>query len=265
VPRRLEISEPVTFSGTTVVGIPGENGKEGPLAGVEVCVEDATGKAITAIPCAVTNAKGEYSFADLDPHQQLIMTFKKAGYGEQIIAADIGTADASRAPVRLVAGGGTAADAGAADAGAADAGAADAGGPPTFGWDPSVVMDSSKGMLNTFAVAQASSADAGTAAPGFDFLEGVSFAIAPKSGVGPFYMDANEKYVAGATSSSGGYGAWFLNVTPGTVTVTATSATYTCTAVAGNGYGWAQADGSAKAPIVAGLNTQSIGFFCTKK
>jgi hypothetical protein len=67
------------------------------------------------------------------------------------------------------------------------------------------------------------------------------------------------------SAREGGYGAWFLNLTPGTYTVTATSATMTCSAIGGNGYGWAQTDGSSKAPVLKGTNTQSIGFYCAAK
>jgi Carboxypeptidase regulatory-like domain len=240
---------PVTFSGTVVVAVPGQLGKEQPLAGVSVCVIDATGAKDTSIPCVTTNAKGEYSIPALAPKQNLIVSFEKAGYGTQVIALDVGTADATRADLRM-----------AANA-SGDAGT-DAGAGQGFGWDPSVVQDPTKGFFNTFSVVSASQADAGTAAPGFDFAVGVSFAVTPKSGVGPFYVNADETWASGATSTAGGYGAWFLNLTPGTYTVTATSPTMTCSAIGGNGYGWAQADGSSKVPVLKGTNTQSIGFFC---
>ena len=175
--------------------------------------------------------------------------FSKAGYGTQVIAADIGTADAERTPMRL--------------ARIGSDGGADGGAPQVFGWDPALVIDSTKGSMNTFAVVSSASPDAGTAAPGFDFTTGVSFAITPDTGDGPYYVKPDESWAgASVTATVNGYGAWFMNLPAGTYTVRATHATLTCSAVAGNGYGWAQTDGSAKAPILAGINTQSIGFFC---
>lgn len=237
---------PVQFTGTTTAYVGGKNGAEAPLAGVTVCVVDATGKKSTTIPCATTNAKGEYSFTGLARKQTLIILFEKAGYATQIIAADIGTADANRSPLRL-------ALTAAADAGV-DAGAGFAS------WDPALVIDPAKGSLNAFAVQPG---PGNQAAPGYDFTTGVSFTITPAAGAGPYYIDPTENWVSGATKTVGGWGAWFQNLTPGTYTVKATSATLSCTAIPGNGFGWAQADGSAKAPVFKGMNTQSIGFLCT--
>lgn len=247
-----EAGAPVTLSGTVVVAVPGQLGKEQPLAGVSVCVIDATGAKDKSIPCVTSDAQGKYSMPALAEKQTLIVSFEKAGYSLQVIALDVGTADIARSDLRM------------APIVSGDAGT-DAGPVPSFGWDPSLVVDATKGSFNTFAVQSAPKADAGTAAPGFDFASGVSFAVAPKSGVGPFYVNADETWASGATSTVGGYGAWFMNLAPGTYTVTATSATMTCNAIAGNGYGWGQTDGSAKAPVLKGTNTQSIGFFCAAK
>ena len=121
-------------------------------------------------------------------------------------------------------------------------------------------LDPAKGFFNAFAVHAAASADAGNAAPGFDFTTGVSFVITPKDGTGPYYVNPDETYASGKTATTGGWGAWFLNLSPGKYTVTATSATMTCTAVPA--FSWAQKDGSAQIEIWKGLLTQSVGFFC---
>jgi len=122
-------------------------------------------------------------------------------------------------------------------------------------------MNPSNGSVNAFAV-QAARLDGGTQGTGVDFTTGVSFTITPTKGDGPFYVNLDESFASGATSTTGGYGGWFLNLPPGTYTIKATHPTMKCSAVAGNGYGWPQADGTLKAPIIAGLNTQAVGFFC---
>jgi len=237
----------VSFSGTVVAGVPGTIGKEAGIAGISVCVVDATGAKVTSIPCVTTDSKGAYTIPSLTPHQQFIVEYSKAGYGTQIVAVDVLTANISRIPLRLVRVGG-------------DAGA-DGGGAANFGWDPSVVMDPKNGSVNAFAV-QAATVDGGTQGTGVDYTTGVSFTITPQKGDGPFYVNLDESFASGATSTTGGYGGWFLNLPPGTYTIKATHPTLKCSAVAGNGYGWAQPDGTLKAPIIAGFNTQAVGFFC---
>jgi hypothetical protein len=54
-----------------------------------------------------------------------------------------------------------------------------------------------------------------------------------------------------------------LNLDPGEVVITATHATLDCNAVAGNGYGWPEPDGTLRAPILKGILTQAVVFFCT--
>jgi hypothetical protein len=112
------------------------------------------------------------------------------------------------------------------------------------------------------AITSSGSPDAGTAVPGFDFAVGVSFTISPKGGDGPFYVATDETWASGATSTVGGYGAWFLNLTPGTNTGKAASPTMTCQGVSGNGYGWANKDGTSSFPILTDVTTQSILFYC---
>lgn len=240
----------VTYSGTVVAAVVGSLGNESPLAGVSVCVVDSKGAKVASIPCVTTDSKGAYSMPNLAPNQQIIVEYSKAGYTTQVAAVDVGSVDIKRIQFRLaklVADGG-----------------ADGGQPTNFGWDPSVVRDPKNGTVNVFAV-QAAKADGGTNGLGVDYTTGVSFAITPKTGDGPFYLDAKEAWVSGATATSGGYGAWFLNLPPGTYTLSATSATLSCAPIPGNGYGWPQKDGTTKAPIIAGLNTQAVGFFCSPK
>ncbi|HEX3597191.1 MAG TPA: hypothetical protein VHU80_18915 [Polyangiaceae bacterium] len=128
-----------------------------------------------------------------------------------------------------------------------------------------MTLDPANGLVNIVAIQSAASADAGTAAPGFDFTTGVSFAVTPKSGVGPFYVTPEETFAPTAKATVGGYGAWFLNLAPGTYEATATASSMTCSGVPGSGYGWPGDAGVSKFPILADFDTQTVLFFCAPK
>ena len=240
----------VKVAGTVVVAIPGKNGHEDPLPGASVCVTDKTGDKITSIPCVTTGASGAFEFS-LVSGTRVVIEFQKAGYGSQLIAVDVGTADIARGDVRL------------SPPVSGDAG--DAGNGPTYGWDPSVVLDPAKGLVNVIAVQPSGSPDAGAAAPGLDFTTGLTLSVSPKSGVGPYYVAPDETWASTATKTAGGYGAWFLNLTPGDYKASASSPDLDCVPIGSNGYGWPNTDGTSGFPIIAGFNTQSIGFYCVPK
>jgi len=235
----------VTLSGTVVEASAGNLGSETPLAGAEVCVVDANQNKDASIPCVTSNSAGEYALAGLTPSTHVIATFEKTGYNTQAIAIDVAGSSASRAALRMPLTSQSETD---------------------FGADPTVTQDTTtKGLVNVVAVMPAANPDAGTnpAAPAVDFATGVSFSISPAGGDGPFYIDASEHFVSGATATAGGWGAWFLNLNPGEVVITATHPTLDCNAVAGNGYGWPEPDGTLRVPVLKGILTQSVVFFCT--
>jgi len=241
---------PPTLSGTTVEAVRGELTREPMLAGVEACVVDATGAKKATIPCSTTNASGVWSLPNLAANQQLLVLFSKAGYNQTIIVVDLGTANITDRVVRmgkLMNDGGT-----------------DGGTVQNFGWDPSVTLDTSKGTLNAAAVQASASPDAGSYVPGLDWTTGVSFTITPAGGNGPYYVNPDETWASAATSTVNGWGAWFLNLPPGSYTVKATHPTLSCNASAG-AFGWPQTDGTSKAPVLAGIHTQTIAFFCTPR
>ena len=243
---------PVQVSGTVSISVVGVLQHETLLPGVSVCVIDSSGQESGSQPCATTDSKGAWSFV-FAPKQELILGFHKDGYDHQLIAVDVGTADIQvTTPTRL--------------APIVDVdGGPDGGTSATYGWDPSVKLAPSKGSVNLVAVQSAASADAGTAAPGFDFTTGVSFEVTPKSGVGPYYVTPDETWDQSAKATVGGYGAWYLNLDPGTYQATASSSSATCVSVFGNAYGWTGDNGATKFPIIAGWNTQTILFYCTPK
>ena len=239
---------PPSLSGTTVDGVRGQLTGEPVLSGVEACVVDATGTKNTSIPCSTTNPAGEWSFPNLAPNQDMVVLFSKAGYNRTIIAVDLGTASITGRVVRM----GRLQNDGGSDGGAVE----------NFGWDPAVTLDTAtKGTLNAAAVQASASPDAGSYVPGLDWTTGVSFTISPAGGNGPYYVNPNETWASSATSTVNGWGAWFLNLTPGTYTVTATHPTLRCNA-SGGAFGWSQTDGTSKAPVIAGIHTQTIAFFC---
>jgi hypothetical protein len=247
-----EEPQPVHFSGTTSISVVGVLHDETALPGVSVCVIDSSGSKSSSQPCVVTDDKGAWSFV-FAPKQQLILGFEKAGYDKQLIVVDVGTADVqATTPVRL------------APFVQVDGGP-DGGAIVSYGWDPSIKLDASKGSVNLVAVQSAATADAGTAAPGFDFTTGVSFTLTPKGGDGPFFVTPGETWDESAKATVGGYGAWYLNLIPGTYQATASSDSATCVSVFSSIFGWQGDNGATKFPIIAGWNTQTILFYCTPK
>jgi hypothetical protein len=223
-------------------------GLEDGLAGAEVCVVDEDLEPVDATDlCATTDADGMFTLEGLTPGERILLRYEKDGYVGGLSAVTLGTADMTPgAQFRMA-------------PNPADGGVFQ---PP--GWDPAVTADmTTKGSFNAVAV-QAVPSDGGSGATGtgFDWASGVTFSITPSGGDGPFYVDADELFVSGATSTSGGWGAWFINLTPGTFTVSASHATLTCNSV-GNVWGWMNTDGTADVPVYAGLNTQSIVFLCS--
>jgi hypothetical protein len=241
---------PPSLSGTTVEAVRGELTREPVLAGVEACVVDANGTKNAAIPCSTTNAAGEWSLPNLTPNQDLVVLFSKAGFAQTVIAVDLAAANITGRVVRM--------------GHLLNDGGADGGTVQNFGWDPAVTLDTTKGTLNAAAVQASASPDAGSYLPGLDWTTGVSFTITPAGGNGPYYVNPDETWASSATSTVNAWGAWFLNLTPGMYTVKATHPTLSCNA-SGGAFGWAQTDGTSKAPVIAGIHTQSIAFFCTAR
>ena len=77
--------------------------------------------------------------------------------------------------------------------------------------------------------------------------------------------DADEAFRPGATASGeGGYGGWFLNLTPGEHVLTFSHPTLNCVPIAGAAFGWPEGDHSVRTPILAGINVQAVGVFCSE-
>ncbi|HEX4336387.1 MAG TPA: hypothetical protein VH062_10775 [Polyangiaceae bacterium] len=247
-----EEPQPVKFSGTASISVVGVLKDETPLPGVSVCVVDASGVKDASIPCVATDDKGAWSF-EFTPKQQLLLGFEKAGYYKAVLVLDVGTADVQvTTPTRLAAYHDT-------------DGGPDGGVLESFGWNPSVTLDRTKGTVNLVAVQPAAAPDAGTASPGFDFTTSVTFTFTAKTGSGPYFVTPGETWDSTAKATVGGYGAWFVNVDPGVYQATATSTSATCVSVTGSAYGWAGDNGATKFPIIADTNTQTILFYCTPK
>jgi len=235
----------VNFSAKTVEFVPGAITHESPLAGVEACIVSTAGARDLSIPCATSDANGEFTLTGLAPGNFLI-SCEKAQYERVITAVSMGTIDigvdiSGIRMVPLLADGGT----------------------PVLAWDPSVQQDPTKGSLSVFAMSFFAAPDAGRASPFLHFTFGVTFAITPTGGHdGPYYADRNESWVSGATTTAGGPGASFLTLDPGEYTITATHGTMTCRSTSGGRFGWWQDDGTSKAGVVAGAATVGIGFNC---
>src|SRR4051812_12875980 len=90
----------VKVTGTAVVAIPGKYGNEEPLPGTSVCVTGKAGDKIISISCVTTGATGTFEFS-LASGTQVVIELQKVGYGPQLIAVDVGTAEIARGDVRL--------------------------------------------------------------------------------------------------------------------------------------------------------------------
>jgi hypothetical protein len=210
-------------------------------------VVDADGADDTDYECDTTGADGMFSIGPLEPNQQIIVAFRKDGYQTQIKAVDVGAAAITLGtPFRMAATG-------------------DAGTTVSFGWDPAVTIDPAKGSLNFFAVMLHEGDGGGNVGiAGIDWAPEVTVTIAPDDGEGPFYIDSDEEYRPGATATGeGGYGGWFMNLTPGEYVLTFSHPTLDCAPLAGNAFGWPEGDHSVTVPVIAGMNTQSSGVLCS--
>lgn len=237
-------SRTVSFSTKAVSFVPGSVTQEPPLPGVVTCVVDNTGASDPSIPCVTSDANGEFTLTGLATNTPILLSSEKEQYQPVITAVRMGPIDMGIDPagIRMIP---LLAD----------------GGAPVLGWDPSVQRDPAKGSLTAFAISLIQTPEAGIAAPQNYFTNGVTFTITPAGGHdGPYYVRVDESWASGATSTVGGYGAWFLNLDPGEYAITATHPTLPCVPI--NRYGWPQTDGTAKAVVVAGLMTASIGFAC---
>jgi hypothetical protein len=218
---------------------------EPPLAGVEVCIVTEDGTVDTDYECVTTDAQGAFDLGPLPANTELIVAFSMGGYLTQIKPLDVAEASITLPiPFRMAANG-------------------DGGLPSNFGWDPAVVIDMANGTVNFFAVTSHIGDGGGSAAPGFDWVEGVSVTITP-AGEGPFYIDGDERYDATLDATgNGGYGGWFMNLAPGEHVLTFSHPTLNCAPIGGNAFGWPEGPNSVRAPVVAGMNTQAVGVFCT--
>lgn len=240
----------LSFSGGVVEGTAGmlfEN--EPPLEGVEVCIVNASGMTDTAYECSTTDATGAFSISGLPPNTELIASFIKDGYVSQVKPLDLGTASIML-PTDFRMG----------------SLLADGGAPRSFGMDPSVALEAGMGTVNFFGiqphVGDASPPDVPT---GVDWVDGLSVTISPAGGDGPFYLDANEVYRPGATSTGeGGYGGWFINLAPGEYVLSFSHPTMSCAPLPGAAFGWPEGANSVRTPILADMNTQAVGVLCTQ-
>jgi hypothetical protein len=230
-----------------VVEYAADVGGEASLEGVEICAVDDPSE--TTDHCTMTDANGIFTLEGLTPGARTLLRYTKDGYYGGLSAVLVGEADMT--PPRDVAGYRLVSL------------SADGGPPALEGMAPDISVDLGLGSV-TAVVIRSTPADAGSGALGaFDWVQGASLAMTPASGNGPWYNDAAEGYVDGATETSGGWGAFFVNLPNGTYTLSIDHPSLNCNPI-GSVYGWPAADGTVEVPVFEGWNTQAVGFICVE-
>lgn len=196
----------------------------GPVEGMKVCVlEDESN------PCAMTDADGRFTIAGLPAMSDVTLSFEKQGYLPTLLPVETGSTDMDGS----VAGSLTI---------------------PGATLDPSsvpVAVDSSKGIVATFAVTTS-----GTGAIG------ARPTLTPESGNGPYFVTAQNVLDVSADSFVDKTAIYF-NVAPGTYEVAFDEPQHDCApATIPFGFGFAAGPSSVKVPVIAGYET-ICGVLCT--
>jgi hypothetical protein len=226
---------------------------QGPLAGVDVCIVDKTGKNDATVPCTTTDSQGAFELRGLPRNSELIARFSKPGYDPVVNALD-----AKEADLRLFAEFIGMDDAYTKRKTFARREAPDGSSAPTPPMDPN------GGALVLFAI-QPAATPPGTAGNSLDWAVGTRVAIKPAIGDGPFFFDPDPK-VAGQTDPDAksivGGGAIYLNLPPGDYEVTFTHPTLPCSYFPSNVYGFDGGPNTIRAPVFAATWTSTVGVFC---
>jgi hypothetical protein len=197
-----------------------------PVSGVLVCVfED------NSIPCVSTDANGDFTLNGVPSGVEILVEFTKSDYFPTLVTLTTEAAPMSLgellSPSKLAVG--------------------------LLALAVGTTVDPSKGQLlfNAFTP--------GTGG-GFTGEGGVVALMEPKSGVGPYYFDANQqpdKTLTATTTTGAGV---YANVDPGYAEVTLTSFSKTCTRLT---TAWAGSTATAsKVRIVAGYLTGGAAIQC---
>jgi hypothetical protein len=209
-----------------------------PVEGAMICVYQNS-----AIPCATTDSKGEFTLGGLPPVTNVPLTLEKTGYYPEILAINTpGTdTDDTMYPQYL-------------------SKVTDETYLQTLGITP----DTTKGRVQVAAIGFAH--DAGLTGLGFGADVGAMISLSPMSGTGPFFVDHGNLYAPDAGSYVGLLATYF-NVDPGMYAVTVIDPVNDCEATSfpfsGNGYPGGAMSHQVLFPVVGGFTTV-LAELCTQ-
>jgi hypothetical protein len=190
----VDAGPPVTVTGTCLEFTLSDGGSVPAISGMEVCVHEHS-----EIPCALTDSSGLFVLAGVPASSELLLSFEKAGYLPVLRTITSGTAPmdigAIQYPTTVIA--------------------------DLFAQVVGITIEPEKGHVLSLAFQGAPTTFVGQ--------DGVSSAMTPASGSGPFYADETgfPDQTLTATSSRGF--ALFGNVDPGEVEIEMTHPTRACT------------------------------------
>lgn len=224
----------VTFSGT-VTEFQAAGGKGKPIAGVQLCLKDAT-----TPPCATTDADGKFTMPGMPANTEGVLLLTKTGYVNVAIVGTTDTTDVVITPVMPT-----------EAVGQVFATAAG------FTWPLA-----GKSIIGFSALEQVSSdagADAGMVSAG---VSGASMSITPTAGKGPVYLGASGLPDKTATATSSAGAGFFGDLPPGEYTMKITPPSgKTC--ARGKHQGWAASStDSVKVPAIADFVISALFFDC---
>jgi hypothetical protein len=210
---------------------------------VKVCLIDRAGKENPALPCVTTDKQGAFALGGLPLNTELIARLTKPGYDPEIVALD--AKDRDLVPFRSSIGMGNSYLTGVAGT-----------------WNEPVPPDPKAGAVSFFAIEPPSKDGGGTAGNGYDLSVGLTVAVKPVAGGGPFYYALSGLAPDAGSTVEGGGGGEFVNLPPGEYSFTFHHPTLQCTGFTGGIYGYPAGANAVRAPIFAAAWTSAIGVGC---
>jgi hypothetical protein len=205
-----------------------------PLAGVKVCVNGHE-----EIACVTSDADGRFTLKALPPRTVLVLTFEKTGYLKQSKTIETASTDmqgTNSIPIYAE---------------------ATAIGPS------GVTQAKGKGTMDFFAIGPLP----GNPDPNaFQGIPDVAVTLSPAKGDGPYFINAKNKFVDGATKTIAGVGFYF-NLDPGDYTITFDQPAFDCApiSIGFSGWGVPVPPNGVKFTVLADYMTTEAGVFCTPK
>jgi hypothetical protein len=216
----IDAGPPLSVSGN-IVELSLSTAPPNPVPDMKVCVYG-----LPSVPCVYSDSAGDYTIVGVPGGNDLLLEYTKTGFYPVLRTITTGSTDLELGSIPYP----TVAQA------------------KLFATLVGTQLDETRGQVLAMALKTVVLADGGTTFAG---QEGVSAAMTPKSGAGPFYTAANSvpDPTAAATSSNGV--GLFANVNPGEVEIEMKHGTKSCQRYADGAWQGSTATAS-RVPVIAG-------------